>query len=704
MSFLAPFFLAALGAISLPILLHLIRRTPRGKVNFSSLMFLSPTPPRLTKRSSIEHWLLLFLRALAVVLIALAFARPFLWEHATAEAEEAGPGRRIVLLLDTSASMQREDLWAQAKRSIETELAAAKPTDALALFTFDRETRRIVSFDQWIAAPIAQRSALINDALAALSPGFASTSLGDALIVVAETLSESAGSEASRGFTDERLIVLVSDLQSGSDLKPLDGHDWPAEVKVKLAAVKAKAATNAGVQIIADRDNSSEAKQSLRLRVSNAKDSAREQFTLRFEPTQAALDSIAPKAMEIYVPPGESRILRTADLSAWWSPTGNTITLIGDDHAFDNRAYHSTAQPAESVIVYVGDDEAKDTKGLRFYLELAFPPTDRLITQIVPVKTTQPLPPGQTDGASLFVIGSALPADRISAVRQRAENGATLLIVLRESNDVAWLASLLSVPQLTAKEATVGDYAMLSDIDFKHPLFAPFADPRFGDFTKIRFWKHRKLDAATIKDSKILAKFDDGSPALLEAPLGKGRCLILTTGWHPADGQLALSSKFVPLLNVLHQQSLGQPASAARYTVGDAIDLNWLATAPAYRGKPVRITSPKGGAIPLTENQRVTRTDEPGIYTIHIGEETLRIAVNLAASESETAPITADDLETRGIAIWKSTTHLAQSEADTKRQMRINELENKHKLWRWLIVAGIAVLMLETFIAGRQKL
>ena len=87
MSFLAPLFLAAMGAVSLAVLLHLIRRTPRGRVLFSSLMFLSPSPPRVTKRSRLEHWLLLALRALAIVLIALAFARPFFWDHAVAEGE-----------------------------------------------------------------------------------------------------------------------------------------------------------------------------------------------------------------------------------------------------------------------------------------------------------------------------------------------------------------------------------------------------------------------------------------------------------------------------------------------------------------------------------------------------------------------------------------------------------------------------------------
>ena len=78
MSFLAPLYVAGALAIGLPILFHLIQRRPRGEKTFSSLMFLSASPPRLTRRSRLDNLLLLLLRAAALILIASAFARPFL--------------------------------------------------------------------------------------------------------------------------------------------------------------------------------------------------------------------------------------------------------------------------------------------------------------------------------------------------------------------------------------------------------------------------------------------------------------------------------------------------------------------------------------------------------------------------------------------------------------------------------------------------
>ena len=70
MSFLTPLFLLGGLALALPVIFHLIRRTTRERTVFSSLMFLLPTPPRLTKRSRLEHWLLLLLRCLALALLA----------------------------------------------------------------------------------------------------------------------------------------------------------------------------------------------------------------------------------------------------------------------------------------------------------------------------------------------------------------------------------------------------------------------------------------------------------------------------------------------------------------------------------------------------------------------------------------------------------------------------------------------------------
>ena len=75
MSFLTPWFLLGALAVAGPILFHLIRRSTRQRKEFSSLMFLKPTPPRVTRKSRLEDLWLLLLRCLVIAALAFGFAR-----------------------------------------------------------------------------------------------------------------------------------------------------------------------------------------------------------------------------------------------------------------------------------------------------------------------------------------------------------------------------------------------------------------------------------------------------------------------------------------------------------------------------------------------------------------------------------------------------------------------------------------------------
>ena len=77
MTFLAPLFLLGALAIAGPVLFHLIRRNTKEKFTFSSLMFLRPDLPRVTRKSRLEAILLLIVRCALLAVMALAFARPF---------------------------------------------------------------------------------------------------------------------------------------------------------------------------------------------------------------------------------------------------------------------------------------------------------------------------------------------------------------------------------------------------------------------------------------------------------------------------------------------------------------------------------------------------------------------------------------------------------------------------------------------------
>ncbi len=171
MSLLTPLYVLGLAAISLPILFHLIRRTPTGRVAFSSLMFVTATPPRLTRRSRLDQWLLLLLRAAALILLALAFARPF-WR--TASVSDVGdlPDRTMVLLVDTSASMRRAGIWSQVVAQVNDVVRDLSPGDLVALYGFDSRVTRWLSLDESGSVPASERARLVRSRLEQARPGW----------------------------------------------------------------------------------------------------------------------------------------------------------------------------------------------------------------------------------------------------------------------------------------------------------------------------------------------------------------------------------------------------------------------------------------------------------------------------------------------------------------------------------------------------
>src|SRR5436190_1798604 len=91
MGFVAPLVLVGLGALVLPVLIHLIQRERKRVVEFPSLMFLRKIPYQSVRRRRIRDWFLLLMRLTALALIVLAFARPF-FKRSELAAAATGPG------------------------------------------------------------------------------------------------------------------------------------------------------------------------------------------------------------------------------------------------------------------------------------------------------------------------------------------------------------------------------------------------------------------------------------------------------------------------------------------------------------------------------------------------------------------------------------------------------------------------------------
>ena len=663
MNWLFPLYLAGAAAIIAPILLHLRRRPPQDRVEFSSLLFLDAQTPVPVSKRRLENWLLLLLRCLALILLALMFSRPFIQSESTSA---ASPNSATLILLDRSASMRRADLWKQAVAEAEKQLKAAKLTDRIALAVFDSELTPLWSFDEDRHTP-ANRLNAIQTRLASLTPTWNATQLDRTLIASVPSFDSSTTSLKKR-------IHLISDLQEGTKLDALRTIAWPAELT--LSVHRLDTATNDNLSIaLAAREQEGSADTLVRLRLSNTRDSALRDFTLAWQG--------APKsdAITAQIPPGASRILTAPPNST----NATTLTLTGDTHDFDNRIFIAPPQPRSVRIHFLGKDATRDeASSPLYYLARALQPTATL----APVLTAdEKLPTQPTD--ILFIVGNA-PAE---GLRDYLERGGFLVTV---PSDATLLKSLLQT-DLAVTPDTSDDYRMLGEVQTEHPLLKPFADPKLRDFTKLRFWKHRIIsDAGTparTSGLETLATFDNGHPAILSARIGQGTLIVLASGWHPADSQLALSTKFIPLLYGWLAAAGFSHDPAATLLVGDALPLD--------AAQVHTITDPENKTHRLKPGETFT-SSQIGLHKVQNAAHTQTYAVNLSPEEGRVFALEPSKLAEYGLKL-SSASEPQNESATTDQRLTASDTEQSQHLWWWFLMGLLAVLLLETALAGRTR-
>jgi hypothetical protein len=103
----------------------------------------------------------------------------------------------------------------------------------------------------------------------------------------------------------------------------------------------------------------------------------------------------------------------------------------------------------------------------------------------------------------------------------------------------------------------------------------------------------------------------------------------------------------------------------------------------------------------LTAGAPFRGTDLPGVYSLTSQTVTQQFAVNLDPAESRTAPRPMEELEKLGVPLKPPAPLMVKTDPSKHQLLRATELEQQQKLWRWLLVAALVVLVMETWIAGR---
>lgn len=676
MNLLFGLFAVSAAAVVFPFVFHLIRRTPKNHQEFSSLMFLEATPPRLTRKSRLDDILLLLLRGLVLLALALAFSRPFFRTDGLLDLDDVR-GRQIVIALDTSASMRTESVWESALAEVDKVLDTLEPADDVALTTFDDDLTSLVPLGRTDGEELAAKVSLVRKQLADVEPGWFATKLDTALMGSVEMFGEVEDAVASA-----RQVIVVSDMQDGATRDGLQSYEWPEQTFVEFRKVGGDAFTSATLLRVMPEQDEAET-EATKVRVLNAASSDRDRFTVRW----GGATSDAEESVDFVVAPGSSRVLELPKQAS----AHDRLLLSGDDIAFDNAHFVTSPPPVQVAIHYIGSDAVDDPEGLLFYLQRAFQPREDRIVEI-----TTAVERLAGNRPNLLVVSAELTDAAASVVRDQIAQGGRAVFVLTSDKMVNSVAELIggSVVASEGSGAEGPQDRILGEIDFSDRLFAPFADPRFNDFTDIRFWNAANVEIDEQESTQIVARFDDGGPAIWRRAIGDGELLVFGSGWDPSSSQLALSNKFVPLLETILKDAMPAPLRTKGYIVGERVDLT-----DTVQGNEVSITRPDGEVVKLgAGNQVFAATDLPGIYNVSDGTATTSFAVNVAPDESRLEPIGIELLEQFGVAVGVQSTQAEELEA--QRSLKDRELEQQQKIWKWLLLVALALLAAEMGLSG----
>ena len=679
MTFLTPLFLAGLGAIAIPVLIHLIQREKKHVIEFPSLMFVRRIPYQSVRRRRIRHWALLLMRAAAIAIIVAAFSRPFIPQGAVA-AVVGGGAREIVILLDRSASMGYGDHWNRAQDAARAVVNSLGADDRATLVLFDKNAE-----ENMRATPDRTR---LEGAIRAATVGSGATRFGPALKLAESIL--------SRSPVKRRSAVLISDFQrtgwSGSeDVKFPDG------MTMSTVTVASPNTTNLSVPSVAFGRTSFSGQERLTVTagLSNKGDQP-----LKDVPVTLTIDGREIQTERASVAAHASGSVSFSQFTLS-SPNVRGSVRAGTDPMPADNTFHFVLAPSEPVSLVVVD--SGDRSASSVFLQKALSIGTTPLFQ-VDVTSASRLTPAAFDKRAVVILNDTMfpPAGGGGALKKFLQRGGGLLVVA--GDHTTWPqgeAELLPGTLGATVDRTSGRSGSLGFLDYSHPVFEVFKAPRSGDFSAAHVFRYRALQ--TTPADRILARFDDGGIAAAERTIGGGRSIVWTSTLDDTWTDIGVKPVFLPLVHQLIRHLAHYEAPTSWLTVGQVLDLTARAKGRGDLSNRIVVT-PSGERIPQSNagegNEGLLELSDQGIYEVRpTGAASGRpeaIAVNIDPAESDLSAIDPGEL------VAAVTGHATQTTAQPaqSQEMTREESERRQGLWWYLLMAGLLLLAAETVIAN----
>jgi hypothetical protein len=674
MSFLAPLFLLASAAIAVPIVVHLIQRERSRVVEFPSLMFVQKIPYQSVRRRKIRHLGLLLMRCAALLLIVLAFSRPFL-KHEVAAAAALGGSREVVILLDHSASMGYGDHWQKAKDAAHQAVRSLGPTDRATLVLFSRNAEESMR-------ATSDRPRL-DVAVDGAKVDADSTRYGPALKLAESIL--------LRSTARRRETILISDFQRAGWTGSEDVH-FPDGYTVTPVSVATPNAENIAVPSVTFSRQTFSGQE----RVTVTAGIANRGATPKDVPVSLDVAGLPIQTQQAHVGPNAAASVTFTQFTLDKPIVKGTVRAGSDPLPADNT-FHFTVSPSAPVSLLVVESGDRDSS-LYLSKALGVSASPTFQTDVMPVVRVSP---NNFEKRAVVILNDVAfpPAAQNGALKQYVERGGGLLIAAGEHT--TWPPGekdLMPGTLGAVVDRTQGRGATLGFIDHSHFVFEIFKAPRSGDFSAAQIYRYRRIDPAP--GDKVLARFDDGAVAAVERKVGSGRVIVWASALDTSYSDLPLKTVYLPLVTQLVKYLAQFEAPHSWQTVGQVVDVqaltksrtNWVVVTPS--GK--RVTSM--GPLELSEQ---------GVYEVRPAGGTTdafapkAIAVNIDPAEEDLTPIDPAELVASVTGHAAAAPAAGLPTASESEQIDIKDAEKKQSFWWYLLVVGLSLLAAETVVSNR---
>ncbi len=672
MSFLAPLFLLGLASLAIPVLIHLIQREKKQVLQFPSLMFIRQVPYKSVQRRRIHNWLLLLIRTAALLLIIAAFARPFFRTSAPAVVPGTG-AREVVVLLDQSYSMGYGGRWDRARGAVRDALGQLGPADrgSVVLFSSNAE----------IAVRSTNEQGRLLGAVPTGAPSAGATRYAPALKVAGSILAEST--------LPRREVLLVSDFQRGG-WRGQEGTSFPRGTTITPVSV-ADPVTTPNVAVtsvsLARSTFSSQERVAVTAAVVNRSDQALSGGTLTLEFAGRTVQS-----ERLDVPANGTASVAFMPITVTGANMRGAVRVSNDGLPLDN-VFSFTVSPAQPVRVLLIDYGGSGNLYLTRALAVGDAPKYDVVVRQPDAVTDADL----TRAAVVLVNDINVTAGLGRRLSRVLERGGGLFVVAGARaawpSDVDVLPGTLGGPSDRSRQ----NEARVGGLEFGHPVFEVFRAPRSGDFSSVRFYGYRTLTAGM--GSQVLARFDAGTPALLERQVGNGRVLLWGATLDLSWSDLPIKPVYLPFVHRSMQYLASYREPAPWLTVGQVFDAD---AAGVGSGQRAAIT-PSGRRVSLEEEGGpVLELTEQGFYEIRQGPsqsgagEAAVVASNVDPAESDLTPMDPKEIVAAALATPAGSQTAAELVPQTPEAQ-----ERSQRVWWYLLVLGIALLGADTLLSNR---